>query len=117
MFFSRAPSQSAVYLNPAAVRPSYLALRTRLIADKAKQADELLKDAHEVTSVPSGFAQFVIEKVKGKYPQFYANCERAWQALQKMRGSVKERAYVVRGWMEEMTEAYEHKYDDAQMEL
>lgn len=91
--------------------------RTRLIADKAKQADELLKDAQEVTSVPSGFAQFVIEKVKGKYPQFYANCERAWQALQKKRDSVKERAYEVRGWMEEMTEAYEHKYDDDQMEL
>lgn len=91
--------------------------RACLIANKEKEVDELLKDVQEVNSAPSGFAQFVIDKVKEKYPNFYAGCERAWQALQKKRDSVKERAYEVRGWMEEMTEAYEHKYDDDQMEL
>ena len=67
--------------------------RTRLIADKAKkQIDELLKDAQEVDFAPSGFAQFVIDKVKGKYPQFYTNCERAWQAIRNKRDVSKDRA-------------------------
>ena len=66
--------------------------RAYLIADKAKQVDELLKDAQEMGSAPSGFAQFVIDKVKEKYPKFYAGCERAWQTIQNKRDASKDRA-------------------------
>lgn len=43
--------------------------RARLIADKAKQVDELMKDVQEVDSAPSGFAEFVIDKVQGDVPE------------------------------------------------
>ena len=66
--------------------------RAHLIADKAKQVDELLKDAQEMGSAPSGFTQFVIDKVKEKYPNFYAGCERAWQTIQNKRDASKDRA-------------------------
>ncbi|AKT49092.1 hypothetical protein ADJ70_09315 [Olsenella sp. oral taxon 807] len=60
----------------------------------------MLKNAQEVDSAPSIFAQFVIDRIKGKYPNFYARCETAWQALQKKRDSVKK--VLMRfesGWM------------------
>ena len=66
--------------------------RAHLIADKAKEVDELLKDVQEVNSAPSGFAQFVIDKVKERYPNFYAHCERAWQTIQNKRDASKDRA-------------------------
>lgn len=66
--------------------------RAHLIANKAKQVDALLKDAQEMGSAPSGFTQFVIDKVKEKYPNFYANCERAWQTIQNKRDASKDRA-------------------------
>lgn len=62
--------------------------RARLI----KQVDELMENAQEVDSAPSGFVEFVIVKVKEMYPNFYANCEKIWRALQKKRDSVKNRA-------------------------
>lgn len=86
--------------------------RARLIADKAKQVDELMKDAQEVDSAPSGFAEFVIDKVKERYPNFYANCEKTWQALQKKRDSVKNRARDISLRFGNLLEADEHKHDD-----
>lgn len=86
--------------------------RARLIADRAKQVDELMKDAQEVDSAPSGFAEFVIDKVKERYPKFYANCEKTWQALQKKRDSVKNRARDISLRFGDLLEADEHKYDD-----
>lgn len=32
------------------------------------------------------------DKVKEKYPNFYANCERAWQTIQNKRDASKDRA-------------------------
>lgn len=86
--------------------------RARLIADRAKQVDELMKNAQEVDSTPSGFVEFVIGKVKEMYPNFYANCEKTWQALQKKRDSVKNRARDISLRFGNLLEADEHKHDD-----
>lgn len=91
--------------------------RARLIADKAKEVDKLLKDAQEVSYAPSSFAEFVINKVKEKYPNFYANCERTWQKLQAKRNNVRNRAREVPSWMSEISDAYEHRHDDDQMQF
>lgn len=70
-----------------------------------------MKDAQEVNSEPSGFAQFVVSKVKERYPNFYAGCERAWQALQKKRDDSKYRA---RRLMDKVSEWDKQKDDEDQ---
>ena len=98
-------------------REKEIACQKKKIADKVKEVDKLLKDAQEVSSVPSKFADFVINKVKEKYPNFYANCEKAWQKLQAKKNNVRNRASELPSWMREMDEAYEHRNDEDQMQL
>lgn len=84
----------------------------RLIADRAKQVDELMKNAQEADSAPSGFSEFVIGKVKEMYPHLYANYEKTWQAFQKKRDSVKNRARDISLRFGNLLEADEHKHND-----
>lgn len=57
------------------------ARKTLLIDEDMQKVDKLLKDAQEVADAPSGFTQFLIDKVKERYPNFYANCQKAWDAM------------------------------------
>lgn len=86
--------------------------RARLVAERAREVERLVKDAREVSSEPSGFAQFLIAKVKGRYPNFYASCERAWQGLQRKREDVRDRARDISLRFGDLLEADEHKHDD-----
>lgn len=98
-------------------REKKIACQKDEIADKVKEVDKLLKDAQEVNSVPSKFADFVINKVKEKYPNFYAHCEKTWKKLQEKSNNVRNRVRELPSWMREMDEAYEHRNDDDQMQL
>lgn len=71
-----------------------------------------MKNAQEADSAPSGFSEFVIGKVKEMYPHLYANYEKTWQAFQKKRDSVKNRARDISLRFGNLLEADEHKHND-----